>query len=228
MNRSIEKRPKSIRIVMAEDDPLLCQLVPALLRAEEDLQIVETVADGLAVPEVVARLRPHVLLLDLNLPGCHGLELLNQVWTLGVPTRVLVLTAEADERISFEAARRGVHGFVLKQEAAPVLAEALRTVAAGKVWFPQGVVDTRSGECGASVTRVWSSEDPISQLSEREREVLTLVARGHTNSQIAAEIRMSTSMVKTHLRSVFQKLDLPNRTEAAVFALRQGLITARR
>lgn len=214
-----------IRILLAEDDPLLCKLVPAMLEQEEDLEIIETVSNGLDVPKGVTKIQPDVVLLDLKLPGCNGLDVLDQIRTLGSPTRVLILTADADASITVEAARRGAHGFVLKQEAVSVLPGAIRAVFSGEVWFPKWALSAILGEYPSLVAKVRQTESPVNQLSEKEREVLALVARGLTNQQIAAKLYMSVSTVKTHIRSLFQKLDLPNRTEAAVFAVREGLIT---
>jgi DNA-binding NarL/FixJ family response regulator len=211
-------------IVIAEDDPLLRMLLERILSAEEGLSIVGSVADGLAALEAVGSLHPDVLLLDLNMPRLSGLGVLERLAEMSERPAVLVLSTDEAEETQLEAARSGARGFLPKSKAVPGLAKAVRAVANGDVWFSRRVSSLIFSEFPGRVRRLKEQERSASRLTEREREVLRRVAQGMTNSQIASDLCMSVSTVKTHVQNIFQKFDLPNRTEAAVFAVRHGLL----
>lgn len=215
-----------ITAMIAEDDPLLAQFLQCVLADQADVEVVASLADGNQVAEEVLRLRPQVLLLDLNLPGCSGLNIVDRLRTSGSKCRVLVLTGASDDVTALECARRGAHGFVPKQEALSILPKAVRAVADGEPWFSRRVLGIVLGEYPALVSKSRDAERPANQLSPREREVLIGIAHGMTNKEIAAKLFMSVSTVKVHVHTVFQKLNLPNRTEAAVFAVREGLLNS--
>jgi DNA-binding NarL/FixJ family response regulator len=215
---------EGIRIVLAEDDPLLRNLLVGILTGESGFQVVAHVGSGrLALDEVRTR-QPHVLLLDLGLPELTGFEVLERLAVEEHAPNVLVLSADEAEDTQVEAARRGARGFLCKSQAMASLADAIRAIAAGGVWFNRQIVGRVFGEYPRLVKKVRDSERPMARLTDREREVLLRVARGLTNQQIAGELYMSVSTVKAHIRNIFQRFDLPNRTEAAVFAVREGLL----
>lgn len=209
---------------IAEDDPLLAQFLRCVLTEQADVEVLATVAEGTQVADEVERLKPEILLLDLNLPGCSGLEVVEKLRAAGSHCRILVLTGASDDLMAVECARRGAHGFVPKQEALNMLPKAIRAVASGEPWFSRRVLGMVLGEYPSLVSKAREADRPVNRLSAREREVLIGIARGLTNKEIAAELFMSLSTVKVHVRALFQKLDLPNRTEAAVFAVREGLL----
>jgi DNA-binding NarL/FixJ family response regulator len=216
--------PMTISVVMAEDDPLLRTLLAERLTTESDLKLVSQVGTGREALEAAAGLGGGVLLLDLNLPGLSGWQVLEGLSGMDAPPRVLMLSGAEDEETQVEAARRGAHGFLSKSQAFPELPDAIRAVAAGRVWFGPRIVGQVFREYPALVSRARQQTGPLRRLTEKEREVLVEMARGLTNPQIAERLYMSVSTVKTHVSSIFRKLELPNRTEAAVLAVREGLL----
>jgi DNA-binding NarL/FixJ family response regulator len=214
----------SVSILIAEDDPLLRTLVERVLAGEEDLQVIGAAANGEEALEMIERLRPNVLLLDLIMPRLPGLAVLEHLAQMEERPAVLVLSTEEDEETQLEAVRNGARGFLPKAQAAANLAKAVRAVAVGDVWYSRRLSHLIFSEFPNRARRQREQERPANQLTERECEVLRRVAQGMTNSQIARDLHMSVSTVKTHVQNIFQKFDLPNRTEAAVFAVRQGLL----
>jgi two-component system NarL family response regulator len=215
--------PSSVSILIAEDDPLLRNLLADILEAEADFTVVSSVGRADEALHVAAGLRPQVLLLDLSLPDLGGSQVVDSLLEQPDPPKVLILSGDEREETQLKAARSGAHGFIGKSVAREALPKAIRTLAAGEVWFSRRVVGLIFNEYPTLVRRAQEQEGPISLLSDREREVLLYLARGLTNKQIADALFMSISTVKSHIRSVFQKLDLTSRTEAAIFAVREGL-----
>ncbi len=215
--------PETIGILIAEPDSLLQQFLGEILSAEPGFRVVGSVLRGEHVAAEVERSRPDVLLLDLGLPDRDALRVIEELEGRSDPPKVLVLSGDEREETQLKTARAGAHGFIGKSVAKASLTKAIQTIASGEVWFSRRVVDLIFNEYPTLVRRAKAQEGPISLLSDREREVLLRVARGLTNKQIADELYMSISTVKSHIRSVFQKLDLSSRTEAAIFAVREGL-----
>ncbi len=215
----------AITILIAEDDALLRSFLSEVLDREPDFSIAASVADGNSCLEAIQQHQPQIVLLDLNLPGLSGmkvLERLGQQETEG--PCVLVLSGTEDEETQVEAARNGARGFLAKSQAVSLLAQAIRAVADGELWFSRRVSSYIFLEHQRLVRRVREQDRPLNQLSDREREVLACVARGMTNGQIAGDLYMSIHTVKLHIQNILRKLNLPNRTEAAVFAVREGLL----
>jgi DNA-binding NarL/FixJ family response regulator len=216
----------NISVLLAEDDPLLRNLLTHILAGQEGLEIAGTAANGREALAAASDLQPDVLLLDLHLPELSGMKVLERCAETEVSPKVLVLSGDEGEDTMLRAARAGARGFLSKSGASSALAQAIRAVAAGEVWFPAGIVSRILAEYPTLVRSAKRGDRPIDSLSDREREVLVRLARGLTNQQIAGELYISVSSVKVHIRGIFQKLNLPNRTEAAVFAVREGLLDA--
>lgn len=215
----------NVSVVIAEDDALLRNLLTTLLAQEEGLEVVGSAASGAECLETVRQLRPRVLLLDLHLPGMSGLKVMEALEPgASDGPLTLVLSGSEDEETQLQAARCGARGFLPKSQAASVLAQAIRSVAEGQVWFTRRVSERIFQEYHQLARRTREQDKPLNQLSEREREVLVCVARGMTNSQIAADLYMSVHTVKVHIQNILRKLHLPNRVEAAVYAVREGLV----
>lgn len=212
-----------ITIYIAEDDPLLLSFLTTILGGEADFRIVGQSAHGAEVVPDLLHLRPDLLLMDVHLTGLSGLRILERLWDVEDPPVVLVLSGDDELSTQMEAARNGAMGFLPKLQAATQLAAAIRAVAGGELWFDRKVVDRIFREHHQLVRQFRDAQRPANQLSDREREVLCCVARGLTNPQIAAELFMSVHTVKLHIQNILRKLNLPNRTEAAVYAVRQGL-----
>jgi DNA-binding NarL/FixJ family response regulator len=213
-------------VLIAEDDALLRELLAETLACQQDLEVVGRASDGRAALAETARLCPQVLLLDLNLPEISGLEVLEALLTAEYQPRVLILSGEEGDPVQLAAARTGARGFLPKARALSVLPDTIRAVAAGELCFSRRIISGIVNDYVLLSQRVEQEERPASRLSERERDVLRAVAQGLTNQQIGRELFMSVSTVKVHLRSVLRKLNLPNRTEAVIFAVREGLTDA--
>jgi two-component system, NarL family, nitrate/nitrite response regulator NarL len=214
----------NIRILIAEDDPLLRCFLEEVLQRESDMEVVGAVGDGLETVAEAVSLQPDVLLLDVHIPGINGLEVLRELAQQGAATRVLVMTVDGSEEVILKAFRAGAKGFLPKLAAKRYLAEAIRVVAADETWIDRRTTSRLIEELEYLSRKAADVERPDAALSEREKEVLACVGRGLTNAQIAKELFLSERTVKVHVSHILQKLDLSNRTGAALFARRIGLV----
>jgi DNA-binding NarL/FixJ family response regulator len=207
---------RSIRVVLADDHALVLEGMRSLLEAEEDMEVVGTASNGADALQVVRTHRPDVVVLDLQMPGIDGLTCLEQIRHEGLPIKVLVLSAFNDGDSMQSALEREADGFALKTEPPQQTIACIRQVYSGQLVFPQSAKRWLR-------THRQRPREQNSELSEREEEVLELVARGLTNSQIARRLMVSGNTVKFHLQNIYQKLNVGNRTEAAAifYRLRQ-------
>ena len=199
--------PKVVRIVVADDHPIVLEGLTGMLAGEPDLDVIGTATDGERALDAVRRFSPDLLILDLEMPYMGGMECLLAIRSAGLPVRVLVLSAFADAHSLRRAIEGGADGFALKTGAPEATLAAIRQVAHGQLAFPQAA---RRWLSPSQSTAAASNE-----LTDREEEVLALVASGSSNSQIAERLNLSESTVKFHLRNLFSKLGVTNRTEAA-------------
>jgi DNA-binding NarL/FixJ family response regulator len=192
------------------------------------MEVVGSFGDGREVLDKTGELQPDILLLDIYLdvykPGINGLEVLRELAERGATTRVLVLTVDCSEEMVLKAFRAGAKGFLPKLAAKRYLAEAIRVVAADETWIDRRTTSRLIEELEYLSRKAAEFERPDAALSEREKEVLACIGRGLTNGQIAKELFLSERTVKVHVSHILQKLDLPNRTGAALFARRIGLV----
>ena len=194
-----------IRIVLADDHALVLEGLRALLSAEPDLHVVATATDGERLLEAVRRFTPHVVAMDLQMPFMDGLTCLHHIRAEGLPVRVLVISAFGDAQSLRAAVEGGADGFALKTDSPEMTLAAIRQVAAGQLVFPD-------------VVRRWLLRKPArdpNALTDREETVLELVAEGKSNAQIGAALGLSENTIKFHLKNLFSKLGVTNRTEAA-------------
>jgi DNA-binding NarL/FixJ family response regulator len=215
----------TIRVVLVDDQAMVRTGLRMVLAAEPDIDVVGEAADGAAGVRVVTELQPDVVLLDVRMPGMDGLEAARRILAADLPTRVIVLTTFDEDEYVAAALRAGVSGFLLKVAPPEDLVVAVRTVAAG-----QGLLDP------AVTLRVIESfaaapaPDPLragqlAQLTEREVDVLGLVAAGLTNGEIAARLYLGEATIKTHVSRILLKLGLRDRVQAVAFAYESGLVT---
>jgi DNA-binding NarL/FixJ family response regulator len=212
-----------IRVLVADDDDLLRSLLRDWMQREVDVEVIDVAADGREALEKAMTLRPDVLLIDLKMPGMSGLEVLEHLPPDG--PRALMLSVEADDAAVLAAFRAGARGFLPKRAAERYLPDAIRAVANDETWLDRRLTTRLVTEMSRLARRVAELERPDSLLSPREREVLGALGRGLTNDQIGKELFVSKNTVKIHVSSILQKLNLPNRTEAALYAVRSGLVT---
>ena len=218
----------TIRIVIADDHPIFRDGLRKLLTLEEDFVVVAEARDGKEVLEVLEEHQPDILLLDLKMPGLDGLTALQKLQSSKSRTKVIVLTASEDKNQFVQAMKFGTCGIVLKQTATELLIKSIRKVHAGEIWLDSHTT--------AAVMRQFSS--PIEQmplngrdrdrspLSQREREIVILVAQGFKNKEMAEKMFISEQTVKNHLHNIFDKLGVSDRLELALYAIHKNIHVA--
>jgi DNA-binding NarL/FixJ family response regulator len=211
-----------ISIVIAEDHRVVSQGLRALLEAEHDLRVLAEAADGLEAVAAVERLKPDVLVLDLVLPALHGLEVTRQVARRCPGARVVVLSMYRDEAYVLEALRSGASGYVLKEHDSAHLLRAIREAVEGRRYLSPPLSE-RAIEAYLEKAAA-APPDPYDALTSREREVLQLIAEGHTNSEAAGRLYLSVRTVETHRANLMRKLGLHSQTEIMRFAAKRGLL----
>ncbi|MFI6502314.1 response regulator [Nonomuraea typhae] len=208
-----------IKVLIADDHPVVRQGLRTFLDLQEDITVVGEAGDGREAVDLVAELAPDVLLLDLKMPVLDGLGALEQL--SGASTRVVVLTSVSDRSDVAPAMRAGAAGFLYKDVDPSALVQAVRAVHGGQVLLaPEAAEAMMSAAAGAAVAP--QVPGPV-QLTEREREVLALIAAGRSNREIARSLAVAEKTVKTHVSNVLMKLGVQDRTQAALYAVRHGL-----
>ncbi|RLK54801.1 response regulator [Actinokineospora cianjurensis] len=213
-----------IRVVLADDDPLLLAGVKVVLGTAGDIEVVGDACDGLVAVATAAQLRPDVLLMDVRMPGVDGVEATKRVLAACPSVAVLVLTTFRHDEYVWGALRAGARGFLLKRASPERLIDAVRTVAAGESVLDPAVtgdlVDRFVRQLPAPIT------DPrLARLTDRETQVLRLIALGNTNAEIAESLVIAESTAKTHVKRVLAKIGVRDRAQAVVVAYRTGLVT---
>src|ERR1700741_1052585 len=224
-----------IRIVVADDHPIFRDGLCKLLALEEDFEVVAQAQDGREVLDVLQQYEPDILLLDLKMPGLDGLGTLQRLQAARNKTRVIVLTASDDKNEFVQAMKLGTSGIVLKQTATELLIKSIRKVHAGEIWLD-------SHTTAAVIRQFVANEDAQpalqpqaapprdrerSPLSQREREIVALVAQGFKNKEMAEKMFISEQTVKNHLHNIFDKLGVSDRLELALYAIHNNLHTGR-
>ncbi|MCX4732928.1 response regulator [Streptomyces sp. NPDC051658] len=208
---------KIIRVLLVDDHQVVRRGLRTFLEIQDDIEVVGEAADGAEGVARTEELRPDVVLMDIKMPGTDGIEALRRLRELENPAKVLIVTSFTEQRTVVPALRAGASGYVYKDVDPDALAGAIRSVYAGHVLLQPEVA-------GALLAQ----EDPGSgtgrgsTLTEREREVLGLIADGRSNREIARALVLSEKTVKTHVSNILMKLDLSDRTQAALWAVRHG------
>ncbi|MDZ4721912.1 MAG: response regulator transcription factor [Roseiflexaceae bacterium] len=205
-----------IRIILVEDQRIVREGLIALLEDEPEIEIVGEAPDGAEAVELYQRMRPDVVLMDLQMPRVDGPEATRQIRAIDSAARILVLTTYGTDEFIFKALRAGARGYLLKDASADELIAAIRAVAAGKTQLAPEI---------AARLVVGVSEGGQESLTPRELEVLTLMGQGRSNAEIADALTIAPRTVKVHVQNILGKLGASNRTEAVSLAVRQQLIT---
>lgn len=211
----------TLRLLVVDDHPVVREGVRALLESESDFEVVGQADDGEEVATLVGRLQPDVVVLDLMLRTKSGLEITRELTERSPATRVLILSMHDSEAYVVEALRSGAAGYALKQAESGELPRAIREVAAGHRYLSPPLSE-RALE--AYARRAGGPADPYDSLTEREREVVKLVAEGHTNAAIGERLCISVRTVETHRAHAMKKLNLRSHVELALYAVRRGLV----
>ncbi|WP_061296614.1 response regulator [Herbidospora cretacea] len=215
----------TIRVLIADDQAMVREGFSILLGVQPGIEVVGTAVDGADAVAKAAGLSPDVIVMDVRMPEMNGIEATREI-TRTRPARVLILTTFDLDEYVYEALRAGASGFLLKDASGGQLAEAIRVVAAGDALLAPGVTRrliTRFARQGGPLLP--GVTERIAGLTERETEVLVLVAQGLSNAEIATAIHVAEQTVKSHVGRILSKLHLRDRTQAAVFAYETGLVT---
>jgi len=212
------------RVLLADDQALVRAGFRLILELEPDLEVLAEAADGHEAVRLTRELQPDVVLMDIRMPGLDGLEATRRLAADGTPARILILTTFDLDEYVYDAMKAGASGFLLKDAGREQLVAAIRTVAAGDALLAPRIT-RRLVEDYVRRPRPGEGTPPeLANLSDREVEVLRLVARGRSNAEIAAELYVSDTTVKTHVAHIMQKLRLRDRIQAVVLAYESGLV----
>jgi DNA-binding NarL/FixJ family response regulator len=216
----------SVRVLIADDQALVRAGFKMILEAEPEIQVIGEAEDGVEAVEMIQRLKPDVALMDIRMPRLNGLEATRQIVNGGgdSPTRVLMLTTFDLNEYVYEALRAGASGFLLKDVPAEQLIAGIQVVARGEALLAPSITRRLIEEFAKNqpVERVAPKE--VEELTTREMEVFKLISRGMSNAEVAAELIVSETTVKTHVARILMKLHLRDRVQAVVYAYESGLI----
>jgi len=216
-----------IRVAIADDQELVRSGVRLILEGEADMQVVGEARNGQEATELVKRERPDVLLLDIRMPGEDGIAAARQILALGIPIRVLMLTTFDLDDYVYEALRAGASGFLLKDMSGEDIVSCVRQAARGADSLLAPALTRRLVERFAgSQPPLRVSSTALRDLTNREAEVLRLLARGLTNAEIGAQLSIGETTVKTHVARLLMKLDLRDRVQAVIYAYEAGLVAS--
>jgi len=218
----------SIRVLLVDDQSLLRLGFRLVLEAQPDIEVVGEAGDGAQAVTMTRLVKPDVVLMDVRMPVLDGIQATRQIITSGSPARVLVLTTFNLDEYVFAALRAGASGFLLKDVPPADLLTGIRAVAAGDAVVAPSVtrrlLDAFAGQLPDPSTGRTPTDQRLHQLTDREREVLAEVARGHSNHEIAQHLTVSEATVKTHVGRLLTKLSLRDRVQVVVFAYEAGII----
>lgn len=213
-----------LRIVLVDDHVLFRKGVAALLARREDMDVVGEASDGVEAIEVAREVLPDVILMDINMPNCNGLQATRQIKREMPHVKIVMLTVSDDDQDLFEAIKSGAQGYLLKDLDTHQLYELLESISRGEAPL--------SGVIAAKILQEFTHPEResdeataiVEELTPREADILQLVVEGLTNREIAAALVISENTVKIHMRNILDKLHLQNRIQVAVYAVRQGLV----
>ena len=217
-----------ISVLVVDDQALLRTAFSSLIDAEDDMEVVGQAADGRQAVELAAGLAPDVVVMDVRMPVMDGIEATRQITSgpgAGAPRVLILTTFDLDEYV-FEALRAGASGFALKSRPLEELLSAIRTVAAGEALLAPSVTRRLIAHFTDQARAPSRAPRGLDELTEREREVLALVARGLSNAELAETLRVSLPTAKTHVSRILTKLDARDRTQLVILAYQSGIATA--
>ena len=216
-----------VRIVLVDDEQMVRAGLRMILESEDGFEVVGEAGDGVSGVALVKKADPDVVLMDVQMPGMNGLDATREIVALGRDdsSRVLILTTFDLDEYVYEALRAGASGFLLKRTPAEDLVAGVRVVAQGEALLSPSVTKRLIGEFARRPAADGPTPAVLDVLTEREREVLTLIAQGLSNQEIAGKLFLSEGTVKTHIKRIFYKLDLRDRTQAVILAYNVGLVS---
>lgn len=210
----------SIKVMLADDHILMREGIRQLLEFDGSIEVVEEANDGNECIEKLKKSHPDVLLLDINMPKKNGIEVLKEIKDLDIKVKVLILTVHNETEYLLKAVDIGVDGYILKDSESAELKKAISTVISGESYIQPSLIPSLNSRL---VIRD-IDKDKIDSLTKREQEVLIQVANGMFNKEIAILLNISERTVKNHISNIFKKIDVSDRTQAAVFAIKNNLV----
>ncbi|MCB0208911.1 MAG: response regulator transcription factor [Anaerolineae bacterium] len=215
---------KKIKVLLADDHSLFREGVRSLLEDQDDIEIVGEAEDGLEVVKLVSKLNPSVVLMDINMPVMDGVEATRAILEAGKKAGIIILTMYPQDEHVFEGLRAGAKAYLLKDTRSKKLLEVIRKVHQGEAVIDPEMTTRLLTELKRLAEKPEEDMPRVQSLTDQERKILTLVANGASNKDIASEIDLSERTIKNYLSVIFQKLQVNNRTEAAIRAVKDGLV----
>ncbi len=210
----------SVKVMLVDDHVLMREGIKQLLEFDGSIEVIEEAGDGEECLEKLASVRPQVLLLDINLPKMNGIEVLKEIKRRNLDVKVLILTVHNEVGYLLEAVDIGVDGYILKESESAELRKAIFTVVNGESYIEPKLIP----QLNSKLVSRDKDRDKVKLLTQRELEVLVQVANGMLNKEIATQLNISERTVKNHISNIFKKIDVPDRTQAAVFAIKNDII----
>jgi len=210
-----------MKVIICDDQAIIRDGLEMLLKLENDIDVVGVAQDGAEAVELTKNKSPDLVLMDLKMPGLNGVEATRRIRTQFPQTKVLVLTTYDDDEWVFDAVRAGASGYLLKDTPREKVIEAVRGTVAGKSYVDPLVVGKLLDQVASR--QIKSTSTITEKLTEREKAVLRLLARGHGNTEIAHQLHLSEGTVRNHVSAILSKLGVSDRTQAAIIAIQHGL-----
>jgi len=212
-----------ISIIIADDHKLVREGLKQLLELEDDISVIAQAGNGKEAIEKTLQYNPDILLLDINMPQVNGIDVLRRLKDMGVNTKIIMLTIHDDKEYIFETIKIGADGYLVKDSDADTLVKAIREVKSGRTYIQPSVAKMVAEGLNTNDEEVTSRLKKIESLTKREYEVLTLIAEGLNNKDIADKLFISEKTVKNHVSSIFKKLGVNDRIQAAIFAYKNNI-----
>jgi len=215
---------KKIKVMIVDDHSLIREGLRRLLELEKDIDVTGQASDGREAVEMALSLRPDVILMDINMPVKNGLEAIKELRAINCRSRIVVITIHGHQEYLLEAIRMGAAGYVMKDAEVEQIIEAIRSVHAGKTYIQPGIKNIALMEKVETAFDIHKSKAEEDNLSRREIQVLLLIADGKNNKEIANHLFISEKTVKNHVSNIFKKIDVVDRTQAAVYAFKNKIV----
>lgn len=212
---------KKIKVMLVDDHVLIREGIKQILELEEDIVVVGQAGDGEEAFEKVEILNPEVILLDINMPNVNGIETLRKFKDFGIESKIIMLTIHEDREYIMKTLNLGADGYILKDSSADSFIQGIRDVVSGEQYIQPRIAKLLS--MNSNSKSINGALEKINKLTKREYEVLTLIAEGLNNKDIAAKIFISEKTVKNHVSNIFKKLKINDRVQAAIFAYKNNI-----
>lgn len=220
MNKMGEENFMSTKVMLVDDHTLIREGIKQLLEFDGSIDVIEQASDGAECLEKLQHVQPDILLLDINMPNVNGIEVLEEIKKKNIPVKVLMLTVHSEAEYLVQAVDIGANGYILKDSGSEELKKAIQSVMDGDSYIQPSLIPSLNSRL---VNRDIDKEK-IAALTKREMEILTQIAGGMFNKEIAMNLNISERTVKNHISNIFKKIDVSDRTQAAVFAIRNNIV----